>query len=124
MAKNKIVNEQDIKDIINLYHQDISCAQIGKKFGVTGNTISKLLKNNGILVINKQNIRKIPIEQIVREYCENHLTLMDISRKYNYSVSSISSALKKANIKVINYHNIAKFNENVFDKIDTEEKAY
>ena len=34
------------------------------------------------------------------------------------------SILQENGIEVINYQNLTKFNENVFDSIDTEEKAY
>lgn len=37
---------------------------------------------------------------------------------------SLSNCLKEEGYEVVNYQNITKFNENMFDKIDTEEKAY
>ena len=45
-----------IKQIIDKYNQDISCTKIAKEFNVSTATISKLLKDNGVNVINKQNL--------------------------------------------------------------------
>ena len=45
-----------IKQIIDEYNQDISCTKIAKEFNTTAATISKLLKDNGVNVINKQNL--------------------------------------------------------------------
>lgn len=44
--------------------------------------------------------------------------LLDVSR------STIQRALQALNLHTPNYHNLIKFNQNIFDLIDTEEKAY
>lgn len=37
---------------------------------------------------------------------------------------SLSNCLREEGYEIVNYQNMIKFNEHIFDKIDTEEKAY
>ena len=124
MAKCKISNQKDIDTIINLYQNEKSCTQIAKMFNVSTATISRILKTNGITVINKQNLITFSDEDILKDYCDLKLSTVEISRKRKTSYQVISKILKKHNIEIINYQNVAKFNEHIFDTIDTEEKAY
>ena len=120
----KFTKKEDIDTIIGLYYAGNSCAQIAKMYAVTGKTISALLKRNGVEVINKQNLINYTDEEIIEDYCQNHLSIEQISKKYKTSNGLVSKKLKARGIDVQNFHNKAKFNENIFDVIDTEEKAY
>jgi carbonic anhydrase len=51
-------------------------------------------------------------------------SLTKLAKKYNLAASTISNALKTLNIDIVNEQNMLRFNEHVFDIIDTEEKAY
>lgn len=51
-------------------------------------------------------------------------SLTKIAKKYQLERHSISRRLKNLGIPVINHQNKLKFNNTVFDSIDTEEKAY
>ena len=51
-------------------------------------------------------------------------SLTSISKQLKIDRATLSQNLKKDNIEVINFQNITKFNENFFEIIDTEEKAY
>ena len=51
-------------------------------------------------------------------------TSKEISTILNISISSVMRACKKLGLSIPNYHNSLKFDNTVFDKIDTEEKAY
>lgn len=51
-------------------------------------------------------------------------SLKVIAEKYKISKGALSRQLKKLGIEVVNHQNKTKFNENIFDLIDTEEKAY
>lgn len=124
MAKLLISKKEDIDKIIYLYQSGESCTKIAKSYNVSGNTISSLLKRAGIDVVNRQNMKRYVIEDIVREYCELGMSLTQISEKYNASNARIGADLRKQGISVENFHNKAKFNEHIFDVIDTEEKAY
>ena len=124
MTNWKITKQNDIDNIIDLYKNGFSCVQIGKQYNVTGNTISSLLKRNGINVINRQNIISFSKEDVIKDYCDLGLSVSQIARNRNSSGVLISKLLKSANIEVTNKHNLPKFNEHIFDSIDTEEKAY
>ena len=124
MTNCKITKQNDIDNIIDLYKNGFSCVQIGKQYNVTGNTISSLLKRNGINVINRQNIISFSKEDVIKDYCDLGLSISQIARNRNSSGVLISKLLQYANIEVTNKHNLPKFNEHIFDSIDTEEKAY
>jgi len=51
-------------------------------------------------------------------------SLTKASKQVGIDRGSLSRSLKEEGYTVINYQNMTKFNEHVFDKIDTEEKAY
>ena len=124
MTNCKITKQNNIDNIIDLYKNGLSCVQIGKQYNVTGNTISSLLKRNGINVINRQNSISFSKEDVIKDYCDLGLSISQIAKNRNSSNVLISKLLKSANIEVINTHNLPKFNEHIFDSIDTEEKAY
>ena len=124
MAKLQITKIEDIDNIISLYHSGMSCIKISKIYNVTGNTISSLLKRNNIDVINKQNLSRYQIKDIIHDYCDLKLSINKISKKYHTSSKRVVKDLKSNGIDVENFHNKSKFNENIFDSIDTEEKAY
>lgn len=119
------INEDLGNEIKNLYlKQGLSCTKIGKKIGTTAATISSFLKKNGINVINKQNIINCDIENdIIPRYIKGE-SLSKLSKEFNVSVKTLSRKLKEKGIVIINYQNKAKFDETIFDNIDTEEKAY
>ena len=52
------------------------------------------------------------------------LTQREMAKKLNVSRATIQRALRKLGIHTPNYHNMLKFDNTVFDCIDTEEKAY
>lgn len=79
--KCKIINEDDIKQIISLYQNGISCVKLGEMYNVSGNTISSLLKRNNINVVNKQNLITFKDEDIIKDYCDLKLSLSQIAKK-------------------------------------------
>ena len=69
----------------------------------------------------------IALKQAVDEYIvnlDNNPSLTKIGEKYGIERHSFSRRLKELGITVINHQNKTKFNEHIFDVIDTEEKAY
>lgn len=124
MTKNKIYKQEDIAYIIKRYQEGDSCAQLGQMYRVGTSTISRLLKRNNINVVNRQNLVSYTDEEIINDYCNLGLTLSQIAKNRNTTIPLLSRKLKAKGIDVINYHNDSKFNEHVFDIIDTEEKAY
>ena len=124
MAKNKIYKQEDISNIVRKYQEGLSCTQLGHLYNVSVHTISRLLKKNNVDVINRQNLVLYTDEEIINDYCNLGLTLSQIAKNRNTTIPLLSKKLKEKGIDIINYHNKAKFNEHIFDSINTEEKAY
>lgn len=55
---------------------------------------------------------------------EEHKTAKEILKEMGISESTLFRRLKTLGIKIPNYHNQLKFDNTVFDNIDSEEKAY
>ena len=51
-------------------------------------------------------------------------SINSLSKKYHISKDKLSTLLKQSGQTVINPKTVLKFNEHIFDCIDTEEKAY
>lgn len=69
----------------------------------------------------------IGLKKATEEYISNinnKPSLTKISSKYGIKRQTLSNRLKELGYEIINYQNISKFDENIFDEIDTEEKAY
>ena len=76
--------------------------------------------------LDRESYSKL-MEVIIQEYLdtpERERSLTKLGRKYGVKRQTISKYLKDRNIDVINYQNRCRIDENVFDTIDTEEKAY
>lgn len=52
------------------------------------------------------------------------ISLSKLAKEYHTSIQTLSRKLKAKGIEIINHQNETKFNEHIFDVIDTEEKAY
>lgn len=69
----------------------------------------------------------VNLKKATDEYIENYNnkpSLAKLSKKYNIGSKTISDRLKLLGYKIINHWNKIKFDEHIFDSIDTEEKAY
>jgi transcriptional regulator GlxA family with amidase domain len=64
------------------------------------------------------------LKQIMNRYLNEKISLIKLGKEYNIDRRTLSSHFKQMGVNVINRQNEIKFNEHVFDKIDTEEKAY
>lgn len=78
------------------------------------------------MTMNREQYKQM-MNVILNEYLEtpeNNRSLTKLGEKYGVKRQTISKYLKERNIEVINYQNRCRIDENVFDIIDTEEKAY
>ena len=55
---------------------------------------------------------------------EKEKSLTQIGRKYGIKRQTLSKYIKERGFEIVNYQNRCRINSNVFDVIDTEEKAY
>lgn len=61
--------------------------------------------------------------KIIQDYRDGK-SLTQIAKEENLSRRKITKIIKDFGEPIVNRHNLLKFNENFFDSIDTEEKAY
>lgn len=103
--------------------QDTSIIKLAAKYNFSRYKFTKYLKKQGVVVINRQNEIKWSIEEVVRLNNEG-ISLVQLGKKFGVTAGAISVALKRRNFHVINQQNLLKFDNTVFDSIDSEEKAY
>lgn len=75
------------------------------------------------IIRNQYSILPITDEEAI-SLLENNWSLSKISKVYNICSNSLSKRLKKKSYIIINKQNERGTNHNVFETIDTEEKAY
>lgn len=120
-----ILNEEQLNLLKYLYLEEkLSLAKIEKIMQIGQRTLSKILKENNIEVVNRQNMLNFDIEKDILPLYNQGVSLTKIALMFNTDRHTLSRGLNNLNIKVINRQNKTKFNENIFDVIDTEEKAY
>lgn len=62
--------------------------------------------------------------EISNRYLTEKISLTKLAKEYKIDRRTLSKRFKEMGIDVINNQNTVKFNESVFDSIDTEQKAY
>ena len=123
MAKATIIPE--LPQIIKLYvDEGLSLTQISKQFPYSVHVLSSALKRKGIEIVNRQNLLNFDFEKDILPLYNNGESLTSIAKKFNTTRQTLSRELKKLGVTIVNRQNQTKFNENIFDSIDTEEKAY
>lgn len=115
--------EKQAKEFYSLYLGGLSCTQIAKKQGCSPNVITDLFRKYGLKVENRQNKINIDLETLIKEY-NSGKSLTQIGKECGNTYHTLSKMLKYNGIEVINKQNALRFNEHVFDIIDSEEKAY
>ena len=114
-----------IDQLIDMYcNKYISIAKIVDITGISRYNITKILKDNNIEIINRQNQLNYDIEKDILPLYNKGYSLTSIAKKFNTNRDTLSKKLKAIGVQIVNHQNKTKFNENIFDNIDTEEKAY
>lgn len=117
--------EKDHTDIINLYIGGMYAKDIAKKYNVSGETILRILKKHNIEIkryIRKSQFSDKDVQDMACLYDEGY-SLKYIGDAYGVDESEIAFLFKKINKERRSpprYH----INENYFDCIDTQDKAY
>lgn len=126
MAKTKRqFSPEETETIINRYKTtNVLLKDIAKDYHCANKTIRELLIKNRVTIHKRGRI--IPekdIQETIKMYNEGK-SLAEIAKILGRSKNNLSKHLKLRGIKIINRQNLTRFNEHVFDVIDTEEKAY
>jgi len=124
MAK---LTDEEKKDIKKLYINGIGSTKIAKRFSRSSTYILKLLKSEDIKIRTK--ICKL-LHKDIKDMCQLYSdgqSASQIANTYNVSNTIILRYLKRNNIEIRNSsecHRKYPINEDFFDVINTEEKAY
>lgn len=106
------------EQIIELYKHGTSITQLSKQFNCHNITIKYILAKA------KLYGKEVKIHQnIINEYL-NGESLTNLEKKYKCKRQNIAIVLLYNGYDVENRQNRTKFNETIFDNIDSEEKAY
>lgn len=111
------------KEIVELYTNNISITKISKLYNISFWNIRKILIKNNCEIINKQNLVNITDEEAIK-LLDKGYSLEKISKEYKCSADCLSRRLKKKGFIIKNNQNERNTNHSIFEKIDTEEKAY
>ena len=108
--------------MVNLH----SMLVISKELHVPVYQLRKRFQKDGILRKSNDARCKVTPEVLERAVAAYHegLSLTKIAHSIGVAESTLGRHFRAKNIKVINRQNIARMNENIFQIIDTEEKAY
>ena len=125
MSSKITLSENQIQDIIRLYTQNRETSrEIGKKYNVSNTYILELLKKNNIKPIDRRCLKSFDLKKDIIPLYKKGISLTKLAKQFHTSREYLSKHLKELGVEIINRQNETKFNENVFDIIDTEEKAY
>lgn len=79
-----------LKQQIELFNQGISCTKLAKMYNTSVYKIIKTLKQNGCIIINKQNQKLDCIDDFVNEYKQGNISISKLAKKYNLSETTIT----------------------------------
>ena len=135
MSKKIIFSKEQIDKIQDLLNQRVSINKIGKLFGVSEQTIERIIKENELLriITNTEIMRKrlSGYQQLEQDICnyykDNKMTMAEVGEKYGLGICCIENILKRNGIQRLKPSDFVKkyfVNENYFENIDTDSKAY
>lgn len=117
----KLTDEQKIEIIEKFAVGDRTQVSLAKEYNVSPPAIMMILRRN-MIGIYKRNI------EIVEKYLTGEYTCADLGREYGITRTSINNLLRQRSVEIFNdkieLSRKYSVNENYFDCIDTQEKAY
>lgn len=126
----KDLSQEIIEDICKRYESGISSVELGKRYGCSDGTITKLLRNQGIGIRCggfQPNITQKERENMISLFKEGN-SQAQIGAILGYSQVTVRRHLSRLGIKprTRSYYDTRKYcwNEEYFDSIDTPNKAY
>ena len=101
---------------------------IAKELKIKSNLITSRLNELGYILRGGASAQQvINLKNAVDEFIarkDENINVGYFAKKYNCARATLSKRLKSMGYEIINYQTQTKFNEHIFDSIDTEEKAY
>src|ERR1035437_3893868 len=124
MAKR--LTKDQVEEIIKLYKEGKTPTELGERFGIYDNSVTRLLRKKGIDRTQLIRVSQDKIGQIISEYAAG-VSSEIIGKKLDIDGSTVCRILKRNNIVLrpaTQNKRSYKINEDYFEIIDTEEKAY
>lgn len=120
---------RSIKDkLINDYIPgETSLKSLAEKYNINNyKTIADVLKENNIKTVRPKLISKETLKEASEYYINNNISVINCAKKFKIGKNTLHTYLKEHNLikDSRNYQKDISYNENFFDSIDTEEKAY
>ena len=109
--------------IEQLFKQGNTVKEISKILNLKQKDVSLELNRLGYKRYLSNPKKALLIKEVAKEYSEFN-SLTKLGKKYDLNLKLLSEEIKDLGIQIINYHNLVKFDEHIFDTIDTKEKAY
>lgn len=127
IKKKNVINKNDIlPKVKELFLKDYSAYKISKELNISKRTTLRYLEKLNLSTSSKSTQRKDQLknysDDIINQYKQGKSTCQ-IAKEYNTFAVSILKILEKHGIETRPVKKY-KHNENFFEKIDTEEKAY
>src|SRR5258708_5387558 len=126
-SKVKQLSANQIKDIIDLYTSGTSPKEIGIKHNIRNNSVTRIIRKNGIERNQLERLSQDKIDKIISEYIEG-ISSEVIANKLGINGSTVCRQLIKNGVTIRpatqNKRKYESLIENYFETINTEEKAY
>lgn len=98
-------------------------AKAGAPYNISSATVMAILNRNNIPKRTKGGIYAIPEQEVITRY-KNRESCQVIADSFKVTFHTISNILEKNNIARNNKYKNINLNENYFEKIDSNDKAY
>lgn len=126
MGKVDRITDEQIQKIVEMYLADHKKVDIAKQLNISTQSVTKyLLKNN---IKQKEYFLSIDIKELICElYEKNNMHINEICSELNVDYGSVKRVLNNKCVKLRSLSETRrKYNldENYFDNIDTQNKAY
>lgn len=118
------MDEKDIfKNVIEMYSKERTLKSISEEVGISTYRLSKYLKSKGIKI--EKSRKAIKDKYIIGvEMYKNGKSTMQISKELGVDRYRFSQYMKRQGVYVVERPQKILFDNDVFENIDTEEKAY
>lgn len=122
----KTITKQQINEIINLYKEGMTPKDIGIKFGIYNNSVTRILRKNEIDRDQLKRVSPDDINKIIDQYSSG-ISSEIIASNLGINGSTVCRILKRNKIEIrpsTQNKRQYKIKDDFFNTINTEEKAY
>lgn len=118
------ITKNQIKQICILFDKKTTISDIVKLTNISRSAVNRILmENRRITPFSSKKAEDLYKEVLLPAFLSGK-SLTQISKEYKVCRGTLALRLKLDGYNIVNLQNETKFNEHVFDVIDTEEKAY